>query len=112
MNESSDLIVISIVLDTPLERSGQARSIDEFQPREQVKNLLDSGGPSHDQQIQDFSKKIIVEETLLVKFIKHLKILDIKRRKRAEELKVSKEQKSAKNFEDYDCPALFQGGLL
>ena len=100
------------VLDTPSEINGQARSVDDFQPRRQVKNLLELGRLTNEQQIQDFSRKFIVEETLLMKYIKHLKILDIKKRKRVEEQKVSKEKNSAKNFEDYDWPALFQDGLL
>ena len=100
------------VLDTPSEINGQARLVDDFQPRKQVKNLLESGGLSNDQQIEDFCEKYIVEEILLVKYIKHLKILDINKRKRAEQRKLSKDQKSAKSFEDYDWPALIQRGLL
>ena len=100
------------VLDTPSETNGQARLVDDFQPRKQVKNLLESGGLSNDQQIEDFSKKYMVEEMLLVKYIQHLKILDLNKRKRAEERKISKEHKSAKSFEEYDWPALFQEGLL
>ena len=100
------------VLDTPSETNGQACLVDDFQPRKQVKNLLESRGLSNDQQIEDFSKKYMVEEMLLVKYIQHLKILDLNKRKRAEERKISKEHKSAKSFEDYDWPALFQGGLL
>ena len=98
------------VLNTPLEVDDLPQTVDDFQPRKQVKDHLQK--LSTDEEIDKFSEKYIVERTLLTKYIDHLKMLEINKRKRAEKKKIEKEQQSSKTFKDYDWRLLFNNGLV
>ena len=98
------------VLNTPSEIDGVCRTIDDFQPRKQVKGHLQK--LSTEEEIEEFSKKYIVDRTLLTKYVEHLKLLEINKSKRAEKRKIAKEQQNSKSFKDYDWPVLLKDGLV
>ena len=58
------------------------------------------------------SKKFIVEKGKLKKYIDHLAVLDIGRKKRAEKRKEKLEIEKNKTFSDYDWQRLFDDGSL
>ena len=67
---------------------------------------------STDEEIEEFSKKYIVDRTLLKKYLDHLKVLEINRSIRAEKREIEKGQQNKKTFKDYDWPVLFKDGLV
>lgn len=107
---SADGMHYMSVLNTPSEINGAPRTVDDFQPRKQVKYHLQK--LSTDEEIEEFSKTYIVELTSLTKYIDHLKLLEIKKRKRAEKRKIEKGQQNSKTFKDYDWTVLLKDGLV
>jgi hypothetical protein len=107
---SADGMHYMSVLNTPSHINGAPRTVDDFQPRKQVKDNLQK--LSTDEEIEEFSKKYIVDRTLLKKYLDHLKVLEINRSKRAEKREIEKRQQNKKTFEDYDWPVLLKDGLV
>ena len=67
---------------------------------------------STDEEIEEFSKKYIVDRTLLKKYLDQMKVLEINRSKRAEKREIEKGQQNKKTFKDYDWPVLLKDGLV
>jgi hypothetical protein len=107
---SADGMHYMSVLNTPSEINGAPRTVDDFQPRKQVKDHLQT--LSADEEIEEFSKKYIVDRTLLKKYLDNLKVLEINRSKRAEKWEIEKGQQNKKTFKDYDWPVLLKDGLV
>ena len=96
------------VNSTPTEVDGEARAIDDFQPRKQAADQMKE---KSEEQVDTFSKKF-VEKTKLIKYIEHLTYLEIKRKKRAENRKQLSEEEQQKTFLEYNWLELFEKGLL
>ena len=86
------------------ETSTTRRTIDDYQPRKQCKKLFDTGDMSLEsaQQIQNFSKKYLVSESIVKQYLSHLTDLDIKKklRKRQRQDNKSKSKSSSQSKKD------------
>ncbi len=100
------------VHSTPTEVNGEARAIDDFQPRKQAAVQMKERKLESEEQLDTFSKKYIVEKTKLRKYIEHLTYLEIKRKKRAENRKQMSEREQQKTFLEYNWLELFEKCLL
>jgi hypothetical protein len=100
------------VHNTPTEVDGEARAIDDFQPRKQAADQMKERKLESEEQLDTFSKKFIVEKTKLRKYTEHLTYLEIKRKKRAENRKQMSEQEQQKTFLEYNWLELFEKCLL
>ena len=72
------------VLDTPLEIDGKVRSVDDFQPRKNVKEYLAQGMLKSENYFEHFCRTFACEKILVKKYVQHLQILEINKRKRAD----------------------------
>ena len=97
---------------TPEQIDSKSRDIDDFQPRKQAKIAMTEQRLGTEEEIENFSKKFIVEKGKLKKYIDHLAVLDIGRKKRAEKRKEKLEIEKNKTFSDYDWQRLFDDGSL
>jgi hypothetical protein len=97
---------------TPDQIDGRARNVDDFQPRKQAKIAMMEQRLGTDEEIENFSKKYIVEKGKLKKYIDHLAVLDVGKTKRAEKRKEMLEMEKKKTFSDYDWQKLFDDGSL
>ena len=71
------------VNDTPTDN----RSIDDFLPRAQLKEMFKHYkiSSTNVEAINNFAEKFIVDAPLVVSYVQHLELLDLRKRKRAEE---------------------------
>ena len=100
------------VLHTPIETDGKARTVDDFQPRKNAKDLMEQGKLTTEDEFEHFSKTFVCEKELVKKYVQHLQILDINKRKRADVRKIQKQQRENKQFADYDWMHLFEDRTL
>ena len=100
------------VFDTPTHVDEKERTPDDFQPRKQAKDYMVEGKLGTDEEIKQFSKTFIVDEMLVKKYVDHLKILEINKKKRAEKRQLKTQQERNKKYEDYNWLAMFNDGLL
>ena len=100
------------VFETPVETDGNTRPVDDFQPRKQVKDYMAHGKLVTEEEIEEFSKKFITDKLLLKKYIEHLRILEMNKRKRFEKRQVLLEEQKNKKFEEYDWLSLLREGAL
>ena len=97
-------------LDTPLEIDGKVRSVDDFQPRKNVKEYLAQGMLKSENDFERFCRTFACGKILVKKYVQHLKILEINKRKRAD-IRKNQEQES-KRYEEYEWTKLFEEGKL
>lgn len=90
--------------------NGNARPIDDFQPRARLKELHGQGklSSSDEEQIKELSENYIVPENLLRNYILHLEHLVLMKEKRVREDKARKEAREEKKYEDYSWQDLYQ----
>jgi hypothetical protein len=100
------------VFETPVETDRNTRPVDDFQPLKQVKDYMAQGKLVTEEEIGEFSKKIITDKLLLKKYIEHLRTLEINKRKRFEKRQVLLEEEKNKKFEEYDWLSLLREGAL
>ena len=81
---SADGLRYKSVLDTPLEIDGKVRSVDDFQPRKNVKEYLAQGMLKSENYFEHFCRTFACEKILVKKYVQHLQILEINKRKRAD----------------------------
>ena len=81
------------VEDTPVEIDGKAREIDDFQPRKQANVEFKEHRLETEDEIERFSDKFIVEKGKLRKYLVHLALLEVKRKKRLQQRKHKKKKK-------------------
>jgi hypothetical protein len=75
----------------------QNRDIDDFLPRANLKKLFNSGEMENSNTaMKVFCDKFIVKEEHAVAYIKHLELLDLKKRKRAEQRKRTNTKNTAR----------------
>ena len=81
------------------ETSTTRRTIDDYQPRKQCKKLFDTGDMSLEsaQQIQNFSKKYLVSESIVKQYLSHLTDLDIKKKLRKRQRQDNKSKSKSKS---------------
>ena len=98
------------VNDTP--NTGQ--NIDDYHPRVQMKKIFAGNKQYFDDpnNIKQFSKKYILPEDAVRKYVDHMKLLELKREKRAKEKAQKDEAESKKNYNDYDWKKMFHDGSL
>ena len=62
------------------------RHIDDYLPRANLKKMFQASDISSSDQasVTEFLNKYIVEEEFILKYLKHLEMLDLKKRKRLE----------------------------
>ena len=71
--------------ETPfVNEDGELRKLDEFQPRHQIRLLLEQGSISSDNKeaLTEFSSKFVVSEKLVLEYLVHLEHLKLRRDKR------------------------------
>ena len=80
------------------------REIDDFQPRKNLKSLYELGEISLQNKvaIDAFSNKFLVDPKIIRDSLEHLQLIDIKKRKRKDELTQKKEIDNAKEYDDVD----------
>ena len=66
----------------------------------------------NEEAIETFSRKYVIDKKLVEKYIKHLKYLDIRKRKRDEMRKNQKLLDANKGMNDYNWEMLYQEGKL
>jgi hypothetical protein len=62
--------------------------------------------------ILDFSKKFIVSEECVTEYLKHLKLLELRKDKRKKQKIAEASAKAKKKYEDYDWKAMLNDGSL
>ncbi len=100
------------VLHTPIETDGKARTVIDFQPRKNAKDSMEQGKLTMEDKFEHFSKTFVCEKELVKKYVQHLQILDINKRKRADVRKIQKQQRENKQFADYNWIRLFEARTL
>ena len=68
---------------TAVQFDGLSRKIDDFQPRKMLHQMYKENEISlaDESSIDEFCKKFIIEKEIIKKFIEHIKLLDIKKRR-------------------------------
>ena len=99
-------------LDTPLEIDGKVRSVDDFQPRKNVKEYLAQGMLKSENDFEHFCGTFACEKILMKKYVQHLQILEINKRKRADIRKIQQQEQESKRYEEYEWAKLFEEGEL
>jgi len=81
----------------------EGRNPDDWQPRVQLKKERGSGRLvlSDSESVAAFSDKFIVKPKFVVEHLKHLEVVDFKKKKRAEERAKESQKAKEKNYEDY-----------
>ena len=81
----------------------EGRNPDDWQPRVQLKKDHGSGRLvlSDSESVAAFSDKFIVKPKFVVEHLKHLEVVDFKKKKRAEERAKESQKAKEKNHEDY-----------
>ena len=81
----------------------ECRNPDDWQPRKQLKKERGSGRLvlSDSESVAAFSDKFIVKPKFVVEHLKHLEVVDFKKKKRAEERAKEGQKAKEKNHEDY-----------
>ena len=81
----------------------EGRNPDDWQPRVQLKKERGSGRLvlSDSESVAAFSDKFIVKPKFVVEHLKHLEVVDFKKKKRAEERAKESQKAKEKNHEDY-----------
>ena len=90
---------------TPLvNEDGELSKPDDFQPRHQLRLLLEQGSISSDNKeaFKEFSSKFVVLEKLVVEYVVHLEDLKLRRDKRTLQRKRQKQQECSLKYEDYN----------
>ena len=101
--------------ETPLViEDGELRKPDNFQPRHQLRLLLEQGSISSDnkEELKEFSSKFVVSEKLVVEYVLHLEDLKLRRDKRTLQRKKQKQQECSLKYEDYNWRELFESNKL
>ena len=100
--------------ETSNETEGKPRSIDDYQPRVQLKNLFNKGLISSNNQpaIQEFSRKFVTEEKLVIEYVKHLGELNFEKTKKAERKQKQISKESENSYSDYNWRELFVSNKL
>ena len=100
------------VEDTPVEIDGKAREIDDFQPRKQANVEFKEHRLETEDEFERFSDKFIVEKGKLRKYLEHLALLEVKRKKRLQQRHVETQKEREKVFSEYDWQKLIRDGSL
>ena len=100
--------------NTPKFIDGKIRPPDDFQPRVQLKRLFETGAISSGDKnaVNDFGKKYIVGEKLVIEYLIHLEELKMQREKRKEKVASEKHSEAQKEYKDYDWANLWVSGQL
>ena len=98
------------VNDTP----NTGRSIDDYHPRVQMKKIFAENKHyfDHPNNIEQFSKKFLLTEDAIRKYVDHMKLLELKRAKRVKEKAQQADAESKKNYNDYDWKTMFRDASL
>ena len=98
------------VNDTP----NTGRSIDDYHPRVQMKKIFAENKHyfDHPNNIEQFSKKFLLTEDAIRKYVDHMKLLELKRAKRVKEKAQQPDAESKKNYNDYDWKTMFHDASL
>jgi len=93
---------------------GNIREPDDYQPRAQLRKLFAEGKISSNDntKIGKFSKKYIVNESLINSYLEHLKNIESRKELRAKERHQAKTIQDLKSYEDYDWDGLYESGKL
>ena len=93
---------------------GNLRPVDDFQPGARLHQLFQENKiTSNDEaSINQFSLKHVVEEKLVLAYVKHLEMLKFERNKRSESRNKAKEKESMKEFSEFNWRNLFETGKL
>ena len=88
----------------------EGRNPDDWQPRVQLKKERGSGRLvlSDSESVAAFSDKFIVKPKFVVEHLKHLEVVDFKKKKRAEERAKESQKAKEKNYEDYAWKDLWE----
>ena len=83
---------------------GNLRPVDDFQPGARLRQLFQENKiTSNDEaSINQFSLKHVVEEKLVLAYVKHLEMLKFERNKRNESGNKVKEKESMKEFSEFN----------
>ena len=92
--------------------NGQPRTPDDFQPRANIKKLVNSGGLSSTEEIELFSMKFAVEPDLIKAYIAHLQDLKIQSSIRARGRVEQKSNRILKEVGEYAWLDLVQSGSI
>jgi hypothetical protein len=90
------------------------RSVDDHHPRVQLKKTFAQNKDYFDEpnHIEQFSKKFVVAEAAVRKYVDHMKLLELKREKRLKENVRKTDAEAKKSYSDYDWSKLFHDGCL
>lgn len=94
--------------------TGNARLVDDFQPRAQLKELYKRSAisSSDEDKINDFSAKYIVPMNLVRNYVLHLEHLVLMKQKRQREEMANKEARVEKKYEEYNWQDLYERGKI
>ena len=95
------------VNDTP----NTGRNIDDYHPRVQMKRIF-AGNKQYFDDPNNFQRNTLFREDAVRKYVDHMKLLELKREKRAKETAQKDEAESKKNYNDYDWKKMFHDGSL
>ena len=65
-----------------------------------------------EEELEEFSKKFIVDKDLLRKYEEHVAVLQLKKRQRSDKRKELSEKEKRKGFVDYDWKKVYEDGSL
>ena len=96
------------------DQDGNLREPDDFLPRANLKKKFKSSEISlaDCEKIIEFSSKFCVKEEYVVKYLQHLKNLELCQRIRTNERNQTKQLVMDKTYDDYDWSGLVEEGLL
>lgn len=100
------------VFHTQLEIDGKPPTVDYFKPKKNAKYFLEQGKLNTEDEFDHFCKTFACEKELVKKYVEHLHILEMNKRKWVDVRKIQLREKKNKKFEDYDWKTLFEDGAL
>ena len=85
---SADGLHYKNVFHAELEIDGKPRTVDDFNPRKNAKDFFEQEKLCTEDEFEHFCKTFACEKELAKKYVKHLQILEINKKKRADVRKI------------------------
>ena len=98
------------VLETPREIEGKPREVDDFQSRVKIKESVQKGTLSTDDQeaLSQFCDQYIVDKPLVIECIEDIKFEEISKQERKEARKERSDKEDSMDFKDFDWRGLME----
>lgn len=100
--------------NTPVQIDNVEREPDDFQPRANIKKLFALGelSTSNHASVSQFSKKYVLPDDLVMKYVLHLETLKADKEKRSIATQKKRHDVTCKTYDDYNWVEMFENNSI